>query len=82
MSKINNYVKTEKGVINLEYELVCNLIKLRKENGLTQRRLAELADVDQPSVARIESGKHVPSLKMLIKFLTVMGYKIKFVKEK
>lgn len=82
MSKINNYVKTEKGVINLEYELVCNLIKLRKEKGLTQRKLAELADVDQPSVARIESGKHVPSLKMLIKFLTVMGYKIKFVKEK
>ncbi len=82
MSKINNYVKTEKGVINLEYELVCNLIKLRKENGLTQRRLAELADVDQPSVARIESGKHVPSLKMLIKFLTVMGYRIEFVKEK
>ncbi len=82
MSKINNYVKTEKGVINLEYELVCNLIKLRKEKGLTQKKLAELADVDQPSVARIESGKHVPSLKMLIKFLTVMGYKIKFVKEK
>ena len=82
MSKINNYVKTEKGVINLEYELVCNLIKLRKKKGLTQRKLAELADVDQPSVARIESGKHVPSLKMLIKFLTVMGYKIKFVKEK
>lgn len=82
MSKINNYVKTENGVINLEYELVCNLIKLRKEKGLTQRKLAELADVDQPSVARIESGKHVPSLKMLIKFLTVMGYKIKFVKEK
>ena len=82
MSKINNYVKTEKGVINLEYELVCNLIKLRKEKGLTQRKLAELADVDQPSVARIESGKHVPSLKMLIKFLTVMGYKIKFVKER
>jgi len=82
MSKINNYVKTEKGVINLEYELVCNLIKLRKEKGLTQKKLAELADVDQPSVARIESGKHVPSLKMLIKFLTVMGYRIEFVKEK
>ena len=82
MSKINNYVKTENGVINLEYELVCNLIKLRKEKGLTQKKLAELADVDQPSVARIESGKHVPSLKMLIKFLTVMGYRIEFVKEK
>lgn len=82
MSKINNYVKTEKGVINLEYELVCNLIKLRKEKGLTQKKLAELADVDQPSVARIESGKHVPSLKMLIKLLTVMGYRIEFVKEK
>ncbi len=82
MSKINNYVKTEKGVINLEYELVCNLIKLRKEKGLTQKKLAELADVDQPSVARIESGKHVPSLKMLIKFLSVMGYRIEFVKEK
>ena len=82
MSKINNYVKTEKGVINLEYSFICDFIKLRKEKGLTQKKLAELADVDQPSVARIESGKHVPSLKMLIKLLTVMGYRIEFVKEK
>ena len=82
MNNIDNYVKDEKELLNLEYELVCNLIKLRKEKGLSQRKLAELADIDQPSIARIESGKHTPSLKMLVKLLNVMGYKIEFVKEK
>ena len=82
MNSIDNYVKEEKEILNLEYELVCNLTKLRKEKGLSQKKLAELADVDQPSIARIESGKHMPSLKMLVKLLNVMGYKIKFVKEK
>ena len=82
MNNIDNYVKDEKELLNLEYELVCNLIKLRKEKGLSQRKLAELANIDQPSIARIESGKHTPSLKMLVKLLNVMGYKIEFVKEK
>ena len=59
-----------------------NIKGFRKEKGLSQRKLAELADIDQPSIARIESGKHTPSLKMLVKLLNVMGYKIEFVKEK
>ena len=82
MNNIDNYVKEEKELLNLEYELVCNLIKLRKKRGLSQRKLAELADIDQPSIARIESGKHMPSLKMLVKLLNVMGYKVKFVEDK
>ena len=32
----------EKKVLNLEYELVCNLTKLRNEKGLSQKNLLNL----------------------------------------
>lgn len=81
MSKLENYVKNEKEYMRVEYELICKLIKLRNEKGLSQRQLAELADIDQPSIARIESGRHTPSFKMLIKLLDVLGYKIEFIEK-
>lgn len=40
---------------------------LRKERGLTQEKLAELAKVDPKSVIEIESGKRNPTLKTLSK---------------
>ncbi len=81
MSKLENYIKNEKEFMKVEYELICELIRLRNEKGLSQRQLAILAGIDQPSIARIESGKHTPSFKMLIKLLDVIGYKIEFVKK-
>ena len=81
MNKIDKFINIEKDLQDIEYELVCSLIRLRKEKGLSQRKLAILANIDQPSIARIESGKHTPSLKMLIKLLNVLEYKIEFIEK-
>ena len=43
------------------YQLTC----LRIEKGLTQEQLADLLGTKQPSIARIESGKSLPSLSFL-----------------
>ena len=40
-----------------------NLAKLRKENDLTQKELAEKNNISKSSIAMYESGKRVPSLK-------------------
>ena len=44
-----------------------NVKKFRKEQGLTQEKLAELAKVDPKSIIAIETGKRNPSLKTLNK---------------
>lgn len=41
--------------------------RLRKERGLTQEKLAELANVDPKSIIAIETGKRNPTLKTLNK---------------
>lgn len=82
MEKIKQYIKNEKQLLNEEYDLICKLIKARKEEGLSQRDLCELIDFKQPMLARIEKGKQSPSLYTLIKILNSIGYKIEFIKNK
>ena len=38
-------MEKEKVLLDLEYEFICDFIKLRKEKGLTQKSLAELSGV-------------------------------------
>ncbi len=81
MNKIKKYIKNEKNLLNEEYELICKLVKIRKDEGLSQRDLCDLIDFKQPMLARIEKGKQSPSLNTLIKLLNSIGYKIDFVKK-
>jgi predicted transcriptional regulator len=45
----------------------------RRRAGLTQRRLAELAGVSQPLVARIESGEVQPTLERVLELVRAAG---------
>lgn len=44
-----------------------NIKKLRKEKGLTQKRLSELSGVHEVQIARYENGKSKPSVEILKK---------------
>lgn len=54
-------------------ELVAEIIKLRQEQGLTQKQLEELSGVKQPIIARMEAGTTVPQLSTIIKLLVPLG---------
>ena len=51
-----------------EYPLAKNLKKLREKNGLSQDRLAKLADVANNPIIKIEQGENInPTLDTLKK---------------
>ncbi len=62
--------KKEYEALEEEFELAREIIKLRKEAGLTQRQLAEMAGTSQPSIARLESGEYK---NLTLSFLRKIG---------
>lgn len=52
------------------------LMKLREEQGLSQRELARLAHVPQSTIARIEKGANT-SVDTLIKIASALGKELK-----
>ncbi|MCC7077103.1 MAG: helix-turn-helix transcriptional regulator [Acidimicrobiia bacterium] len=52
------------------------LRRARTNAGLTQRRLAELTGVAQPSIARYETGRTTPSIPTLERLVAACGYRI------
>lgn len=49
----------------------------RKQNGLTQEKLAELIGIETGSLSAIESGRHFPSLLTLEKIAETLHIKLK-----
>ena len=58
---------------DLRVALIGELIKARKERGLSQRELEALSGVKQPVIARMENGSTVPNLNTILKVLAPRG---------
>jgi len=54
-------------------QLGARLRKLRLEAGLTQAELARRTGIHRPNIARVEAGRHTPSLETLAKFSSAIG---------
>lgn len=72
-------MEKEKILMDLEYEFICEFIKLRKDLGLTQSGLAEMSGVIREKIAKIENRLNSPQLNSLIKVLEPIGYTVKIV---
>ena len=53
--------------------LIGELIKARKEQGISQKELEELSGVKQPVIARMEKGITNPQLDTILKVLVPLG---------
>ena len=58
---------------NLRVALIGELVKARKELGLSQKQLEELIGVKQPVIARMENGSTTPNLSTILKVLAPLG---------
>ena len=64
-----------------EYELIGEMISLRKHKKITQTELARLTGNKQQVISRIERKETNPSLKLFVHILDVLGYKLQIVKK-
>lgn len=74
-----NISNESENIINLEKEIIRAMVNIREEKGLTQAEVAELCDVKQPVIARMESSVHSPQVNSLLKILTHLGYTLEIV---
>ena len=66
----------------LEYDLICDFIKLRNELGLTQKQMAEEAKIVREMISVIENRSKHPQINTLIKILKPFGYTLSITKIK
>lgn len=70
----------EKKAFDSEEELAFEISEMvedaRVYQGLTQEKLAEKLDTQQSSVARLENGKSLPSLKFLLRVARALNTKL------
>jgi transcriptional regulator with XRE-family HTH domain len=58
---------------NTKELLGARIKEIRKARGLTQEQLAEMIDVEQKHVSRIESGKNYPTIDRLEKIAAALN---------
>lgn len=59
-----------------EFALAREVIQARLGAGLSQQQLAQKMATTQSAVARLESGRHLPSMSTLKKLATATGTRI------
>ncbi len=58
---------------NLRVALIGEIIKTRKEKGISQKKLGEMSGVKQPVIARMEKGTTNPTIDTVLKILAPLG---------
>ena len=74
-----NISEEDENIIRIEKDLIKTLVKIREERGMTQSQLAELCNVKQPLIARMETSSHSPQIDSLLKILIPLGYTLQIV---
>ena len=69
----------EKRLIELEEDLIRTLISVREQRGLSQAQLADMCNMKQPVIARMEKAVHSPQVDSLLRILVPLGYTLKIV---
>jgi DNA-binding XRE family transcriptional regulator len=75
--ELNNDESNEKyNSLRKEYELIEQIVRIRKNLNITQAELAEKANVSQQAISRLEKEKHIPKIDTLLKIVDGLGLKL------
>ena len=65
---------------DMEKRLIDEIIQIRKDQNISQSKLAELTGSKQQAISRTENKEHSPSLKLVYSIVTALGYDLRLVK--
>ncbi len=68
--------------MNTENKLGKKIKELRKSMGLTQEKLAELANIDAKHLSKIENGVHAPTYKTLKSLSEILNFNLQDIDNK
>lgn len=80
MKKVDRYIEVEKQISDMEYELITEFIRLRKDANLSQQDIANESKVIRTTIARIENRMNSPQVKTMLQILEPLGYTLKIEK--
>ena len=66
---IKDYVANEKYLLDKEYHIISELVRIRGVQNMSQKRLSEMVEMSQPSLARLESKRISPGIDTMLKLL-------------
>lgn len=64
-----------------EYELIGEMISLRKKKKISQSELANRIGVKQQVISRLEKKENSPSLKLFSSIVDALGYELKIIEK-
>ena len=73
--------KREYDALEEEFALLTSLIRARTKAGLTQEELAQRMGTTQSVIARLESGRGMPSTRTLERYARATGTKLRITLE-
>lgn len=79
MEDKQKFIDREKELIDLEYDLIEQFIKIRKGKHITQDELSKMSQVIRQTINRIENYITSPGVNTMIKLLEPLGYTLKIV---
>jgi len=80
--KNNPKVKLAIDQFEAECKLRKELAEARRDINISQSQLTKLTGLTQQTISRIETNSEIsPSLRILMKYVTAIGYELKLVKK-
>src|SRR5438874_11130613 len=69
--------RREYDALEEEFALILEVAKARRRAGLSQAELAKRMKTTQSTIARLESGRGLPSTRTLVRFAKATGHRLK-----
>ena len=79
MKNRKKYIEREKKIMDMEYSIISNYVKIRKDMKISQEQLSKDTNVIRTTIARIESSMNSPQLKTMLELLEPLGYTLEIV---
>lgn len=68
--------KKQYQLVKQELELVMSIAKIRREKGISQKKLSDKSGLSQQTISRFENREYSPNLRNMIKIINALDLEI------